>query len=251
MTQKAVNLAGARYGLLTVVAEAGRDNFNRYKWLCRCDCGNDTIVASNNLRTGTSKSCGCLRSVPRSRHDITGFRSGKLVVTQYAYTKAEKAYWHCRCDCGTETVKWSGYLKRKTVKSCGCLRPSDSICGGRGNFVAWSRTLREIQECCAKCGAVDGLHAHHVMPFNQNPDLAVDLSNGIVLCAQCHREFHRTYGHKDFGAKELGLWLGLDSPRTSALESLVAYKKKGGAQDIRKVIHYCQLILEMQYGEKP
>jgi hypothetical protein len=27
------------------------------------------------------------------------------------------------------------------------------------------------------------------------------------------------------------------------------YKSKGGAEDIRKAIHYCQLILEMEYGE--
>lgn len=27
------------------------------------------------------------------------------------------------------------------------------------------------------------------------------------------------------------------------------HKRKGGAEDIRKAIHYCQLILEMEYGE--
>jgi hypothetical protein len=29
------------------------------------------------------------------------------------------------------------------------------------------------------------------------------------------------------------------------------HKSKGGAQDVRKIIHYAQLILELQYGEKP
>lgn len=28
------------------------------------------------------------------------------------------------------------------------------------------------------------------------------------------------------------------------------YKAKGGAEDIRKVIHYCKLILEFEYGER-
>jgi hypothetical protein len=28
------------------------------------------------------------------------------------------------------------------------------------------------------------------------------------------------------------------------------HKSKNGAQDVRKIIHYCQLILELQYGEK-
>jgi hypothetical protein len=29
------------------------------------------------------------------------------------------------------------------------------------------------------------------------------------------------------------------------------YRSKGGAEDIRKAIHYCQLILEFEYGESP
>lgn len=28
------------------------------------------------------------------------------------------------------------------------------------------------------------------------------------------------------------------------------YKSKGGASDIRKIIHYCELILEFEYNEK-
>lgn len=28
------------------------------------------------------------------------------------------------------------------------------------------------------------------------------------------------------------------------------YKAKGGAEDVRKIIHYCKLILEFEYGEK-
>ena len=29
--------------------------------------------------------------------------------------------WHCRCDCGRETVVSTGQLRRGTSKSCGCL----------------------------------------------------------------------------------------------------------------------------------
>lgn len=28
-------------------------------WLCRCSCGNDTVVSMSNLRSGTTRSCGC------------------------------------------------------------------------------------------------------------------------------------------------------------------------------------------------
>lgn len=30
-------------------------------WLCKCDCGQSTIVEASNLTTGNTKSCGCLR----------------------------------------------------------------------------------------------------------------------------------------------------------------------------------------------
>lgn len=31
----------------------------RTKWLCKCDCGNETIVTQKNLCNGNTKSCGC------------------------------------------------------------------------------------------------------------------------------------------------------------------------------------------------
>ena len=34
------------------------------------------------------------------------------------------------------------------------------------------------------------------------------------------------------------------------LKYVCRHKSKGGAEDIRKAIHYCQLILELEYGEK-
>lgn len=36
----------------------------------------------------------------------------------------------------------------------------------------------------------------------------------------------------------------------NCIKYLCRHKDKNGAQDIRKVIHYCQLILELEYGEK-
>lgn len=51
-----------RYGRLLVLSHAGKDVRNKHLWLCRCDCGNQKIVVSDNLASGKSKSCGCLKS---------------------------------------------------------------------------------------------------------------------------------------------------------------------------------------------
>jgi hypothetical protein len=36
----------------------------------------------------------------------------------------------------------------------------------------------------------------------------------------------------------------------NVVKYITRHRDKGGADDIRKVIHYCQLLLELEYGEK-
>ena len=59
-----IDLTGHRYGRLTVVKRYGTyKSFDHQTptWLCRCDCGNYTVVNGNALKIGSTKSCGCLR----------------------------------------------------------------------------------------------------------------------------------------------------------------------------------------------
>lgn len=58
------DLTGQKFGRLTVVeihSRASKKPYRKTMWLCRCDCGNETIVAQNNLHKGCTKSCGCLQ----------------------------------------------------------------------------------------------------------------------------------------------------------------------------------------------
>lgn len=57
-----VDLTGQRFGRLTVISRAENSNSGKSRWLCRCDCGNECVVHSLSLRSGNTKSCGCLRS---------------------------------------------------------------------------------------------------------------------------------------------------------------------------------------------
>lgn len=58
---KMIDLTGRRFGKLTVLEQSGRSNQGRVKWRCRCDCGAEAIVSGTDLRSGQTKSCGCLR----------------------------------------------------------------------------------------------------------------------------------------------------------------------------------------------
>lgn len=54
------DLTGKRFGKLTVIGLHSKNN-GRPKWVCKCDCGNETVVNGNNLSSGDTKSCGCLK----------------------------------------------------------------------------------------------------------------------------------------------------------------------------------------------
>lgn len=63
-----MNLAGHRFGKLTVIERAESVGANRkVAWLCRCDCGGTKVVARDNLRSGHTKSCGCARHLPETK----------------------------------------------------------------------------------------------------------------------------------------------------------------------------------------
>ena len=64
---KKIDLTGHRFGRRVVIREAGRKNGN-VAWLCRCDCGNESVVSGDSLRSGRSQSCGCNRVVATQKH---------------------------------------------------------------------------------------------------------------------------------------------------------------------------------------
>lgn len=56
------------------------------------------------------------------RHDLTGVRFGRTVVTAFSHIKDGRSSWFCRCDCGNSHVSMAQSLKQGNTKSCGCLK---------------------------------------------------------------------------------------------------------------------------------
>lgn len=64
--RRLIDLTGKRFGRLTVIERWGtyyapESAHSAPLWLCECDCGEEYIVRGDNLRSGATKSCGCLR----------------------------------------------------------------------------------------------------------------------------------------------------------------------------------------------
>jgi hypothetical protein len=55
------DITGKVFGRLTVLSLAGKNNHRVLMWNCICSCGKKTITCGTSLRSGNSKSCGCLR----------------------------------------------------------------------------------------------------------------------------------------------------------------------------------------------
>lgn len=75
-----------RFGLLTVIERAGSDRFGRTQWKCRCDCGQETVVALFRMKSGHTKSCG--------RHKPGNVKHGKSRTPTHNSWLAMKQ----RCD---------------------------------------------------------------------------------------------------------------------------------------------------------
>lgn len=59
---KTVNIAGLKFGRLTVKEKSPILSHAGALWLCVCDCGNNTVANSLKLRKGYTISCGCYKA---------------------------------------------------------------------------------------------------------------------------------------------------------------------------------------------
>lgn len=117
---KRIDLTGQKFGKLTVIKYVGGS-----KHLCKCDCGNESIVFTSNLKRNHTKSCGCLNDLKRKQRsiDLTGKRFGNLLVLRKVKNHNKRntsQKWLCKCDCGKETISSLDALKSGNQVSCGC-----------------------------------------------------------------------------------------------------------------------------------
>lgn len=90
-----IRLEGLRFGRLLVQAHAPPIH-GATAYLCKCDCGNSTIVRGASLRKGDTQSCGCFRravmAMERTTHGMYG-------------TPTYKSYRAMLARCGDKTHK--------------------------------------------------------------------------------------------------------------------------------------------------
>jgi hypothetical protein len=128
-----IDLTNQKFGRLTVIKRIDNRKASggqtRVMWLCKCDCGKETGVASCELKNGSTQSCGCYRKEIRGKSqliDLIGKRFGRWTVLKKVekpkYLKGDGAYWLCKCDCGNIKIKGRKNLLNGDSTSCGCYQ---------------------------------------------------------------------------------------------------------------------------------
>lgn len=134
------DLTGQRFGRWTVICRAESvvepSGSKATVWHCRCDCGVERDIRAGSLKSGSSRSCGCLKNdIITENRDLIGKVFGRWTVMhqgEFYIAPNGRKYrtWHCRCECGNEAdVSEASLLSGKTV-SCGCYR------------------VEQLRECC-------------------------------------------------------------------------------------------------------
>lgn len=84
--RKPIDLTGQRFGRWTVIRRKGSRIYGEPGasssfplWECRCDCGTVALVLGENLKSGRSRSCGCLRDELLERRHQARDRRGVFV----------------------------------------------------------------------------------------------------------------------------------------------------------------------------
>lgn len=127
------DITGNRYGRLTVIAYDHTNAHGEACWLCRCDCGNEKVVTGYKLRTGNTKSCGCMQK----EHRREGFHKSHGMTDTQLYV----AWLNMRSRCNKpDNIMYQNY-------------------GGRGIRVCkeWDDAFEPFMEWALGHGYKDGL----------------------------------------------------------------------------------------------
>ena len=126
--------SGNRYGKVIVIERVENNHRGDAQWLCLCDCGKEFITKGVSLRSGHTRSCGCLQKEVvqqlgyNNTANLLGQKFGKLIVVERVIgDKDNIGKWFCQCDCGGTTITTTNKLTSGHSQSCGCIQSQGEL----------------------------------------------------------------------------------------------------------------------------
>ena len=118
------DLTGQRFGRLLVLYDSGKRDRNYHKfWMCKCDCGSLKLVSSTHLKSGHTKSCGCLRKeiqIKNGHESKNQFRKKNQLNYKHggSYTRIYEIWHGMKKRCYGVKSKDYKYYGKKGVEIC-------------------------------------------------------------------------------------------------------------------------------------
>jgi hypothetical protein len=164
---------GRKYGRLTAIELAdGRGSDGSHRWLCRCECGNDTIVPGTYLNSGRTAGCGCRRKKaygeavknrPLSEYRYSARKRGHswdLTDEEFHLLVVQECFY---CGCSPSRIV---IYKDGSEYACNGLDRIDNTGG---------YTMSNVVTCCWTCNEAKGSKAY-------------DEFVGWIDCLAAHRD---------------------------------------------------------------
>ena len=154
-----INLTGEVFGRLIVLSKSEVAPSGSRCWLCECSCGTYTVVSSDRLRQGGTKSCGCLQKeiVKKATHRSLQPKMDRkewLVYSTYIGTK--------RRTYGVSEEEIRAMMDRQKGCCDICKESLDHL--NRNYCIDHSHTTNEVRGLlCSKCNTGIG-------QFNDSPE---------------------------------------------------------------------------------
>jgi len=144
---KFLDRANMRYGRLLVIKHNGKDERSRHLWLCKCDCGNEKIVVGDNLSSGKSNSCGCLKVefLSRKGNQYGLYEDREIALLKNQYSQLKKRDRVMGFDCVIDFEYFVGLVKNK-CRYCG-LGHSKEIEDRLNESMGGKRLSNHILKC--------------------------------------------------------------------------------------------------------
>lgn len=113
--------AGEKFGRLAAVRFIGVETNYHKRWMFACECGNQIVLRVNRVRSGHTRSCGCLRD-EMSAERMRGNRNS--VGKQYAlkhglsYTSSARSWAHMMDRCNNPNNHAYKYYGERGIVVC-------------------------------------------------------------------------------------------------------------------------------------
>jgi len=96
MSRQPMDLTNQRFGRL-VALSMGEATRQGRMWLCRCDCGVESLKLAANLSSGHTRSCGCLYVVPRKPRPVRDLHGQLCTTHQHGVAPGHPPFFNLGC----------------------------------------------------------------------------------------------------------------------------------------------------------